>query len=163
MGARLLRQRAERLAQQEEPGRLGEIDVVVFGLSGEQYAVDIRSLRGVQPVEGLTPIPCTPPVVAGILNLRGETLSVLDLASILGARSERGEGDGQVLIVETKQQRVGLLVDVILDLGKVIPDELDAPASAREFVVGVSDARTALLDLERLFSIDGFEIHEEVA
>jgi hypothetical protein len=44
---------------------------------------------------------------------------------------------------------------------KLTSSALDSALSARDFVVGVSEARTALLDLERLFSTSGFEVRDE--
>jgi purine-binding chemotaxis protein CheW len=164
MDDRLLRERATRLAQQpQESASVEEIEVIIFHLGNEQYAIKVGCLRGVHPVAGLTRVPCTPPFVAGILNLRGEIITVLDLAALLGVRTDRGAESGDVLTVEANQQAVGVLVDNIVEIGKLAPGVMDDSTSAREFIAGISHARVALLDVDRLFPPRGFEIHEEVA
>ena len=59
-------------------------DVVVFDLAGERYAVESEVVREIRRLGGLTPLPGIPSFVLGIVNVRGEILSVLDLAKILG-------------------------------------------------------------------------------
>ena len=78
---RILRERALALAA--EPGETqtlaDSIEVVEFLLAHERYAVESSYVREVYPLENLTPLPCTPGFVLGIVNLRGEILSVIDL------------------------------------------------------------------------------------
>ncbi|MEA2639620.1 MAG: purine-binding chemotaxis protein CheW, partial [Chloroflexota bacterium] len=58
--------------------------MLVFRLGDGQYAVELTSLREIQGSTGLTAVPCTPPHVAGVLNVRGAIVSVIDIAIILG-------------------------------------------------------------------------------
>ena len=78
---RILRERALALAA--EPGETQtlaqSIEVVEFLLAHERYAVESAYVREVYPLENLTPLPCTPAFVLGIVNLRGEIVSVIDL------------------------------------------------------------------------------------
>src|SRR5689334_20961138 len=64
---RVLSRRAAELARAPDAGAQGEqIEVLVFRLGDEQYAVELRLLQAVQRTEGLTLVPCTPPFIAGI-------------------------------------------------------------------------------------------------
>src|SRR5262245_56247170 len=79
-----LRTRARQLAQRpvdEDAGATTE--VLTFRLGDETYAAGLRQLAAVQSARGLTPVPCAPAYVAGLLNVRGEVVSVLDLAGAL--------------------------------------------------------------------------------
>ncbi|HLZ28785.1 MAG TPA: chemotaxis protein CheW [Chloroflexota bacterium] len=82
-----LNDRARRLAEVPPAADASRaIEVLVCRLGSEEYAIELRLLHGVYPAIGLTPVPCTPPFVAGLLNLRGEILTVLDLAAAIGLR-----------------------------------------------------------------------------
>lgn len=150
-----LTERARRLALVPAPAEeTRAIDVLVCHLGVEEYALDLRLLHGVFPATGLTPVPCTPPFVAGLLNLRGEILTVLDLAAALGmAGSDRHE----VLVAETQRVRVGLLVGEVVGVRRLALNSLDNALVGNEFTRGIADARTVLLDLEALLTDARFE------
>src|SRR5207237_1204735 len=78
------------------------VDVLVARVRGEEYALELRRLTGVQPLLGLTPVPGTPAHVAGLVNVRGEVHTVLDLGATLDLVGERAVGEAsRVLLVET--------------------------------------------------------------
>src|SRR5580700_6443321 len=78
----VLVERSRRLAKVATTEPEGHsVSILVFRLGDESYAVDVAALRSVEPVGSLTPLPCAPRFVAGVLNLRGETLTVLDLGA----------------------------------------------------------------------------------
>ncbi|MDA8325786.1 MAG: chemotaxis protein CheW [Nitrospiraceae bacterium] len=80
----ILRKRALALAKEPEAPDSGEhIDVLEFLLARERYAVESSYVREVWPLKDLTPVPCTPPFVLGIIGVRGRILSVLDLKKFL--------------------------------------------------------------------------------
>jgi purine-binding chemotaxis protein CheW len=139
------------------------VEVMLFRLGVQQYAVESRLLRSVQHTKGLTAVPCTPSHVAGILNVRGDIVTVLDLGIALGlAGAARDVDRAGVLLVELPRVRVGLLVDEVLGVRDLTLDELDRPLSGREFVRGVAESSILLLDLERLLGGERFDVFEEV-
>jgi purine-binding chemotaxis protein CheW len=188
---RILLDRARRLAQQDDAGtaRDGEtaMAVLLCAVGSERYGIELRSLEAVRPAAGLVPVPCTPPFVAGVLNLRGEILTVLDLAAALGvsgATSTTGElaaagaaaapgfvllvtvypggGDGAAAPGGPGPARVGLLVDEVLDVQTVFAADLAPPLSGMEYARGVAGGAT-VLDVERLLADGRFEVSEDVA
>jgi purine-binding chemotaxis protein CheW len=161
---RVLSRRAAELARAPDAGAQGEqIEVLVFRLGDEQYAVELRLLQAVQRTEGLTPVPCTPPFVAGILNVRGAIVTVLDLAAALGlAAVAREEDEARVLLAELTPGRVGLLVGEVLGHRSLALAELQRPLSSREFVWGIAEARIAVLRLEDLVADGRFDVRDDV-
>ena len=89
----MLRQRARILAQEEQRDELSESDhvhILQFLLAGEIYAFEGKFVREVRVAMDVTPIPCTPAFVTGVVNLRGEIITVLDTKLLLGLpREER--------------------------------------------------------------------------
>src|SRR5262245_2876036 len=140
--ARLLAERARQLAQLPfEAADGAQVEVLLCRLRNEYYAIELRLLRAVHPVKGLTAVPCTPPWVAGILNVRGEVLTVVDLATAVGLTAAPATGAGaQVLLAELPDVRVGLLVDEVLGVHSVALDQLDRPLSGSDLARGVAEA-----------------------
>jgi purine-binding chemotaxis protein CheW len=134
------------------------MEVLVCRLGSEEYALELRLLHGVFRAAGLTLVPCTPRFVAGLLNLRGEILTVLDLAAALGLE---GSDRREVLLVDTERARVGLVVDEVLGVRWIALDALDRALAGSDFTRGIAEARTVLLDLEALLADPRFEFAED--
>jgi purine-binding chemotaxis protein CheW len=124
----------------------------------------------VQWVRGITPVPCTPGYVIGIVSVRGEIVTLLDLATMIGLTTAPTSGSnnnesGQtrpVLLLGLPGQRSGLLVDELLGVERWNLDRLQPSLSGREFARGVGPANTVLLDLEHLFDSGRFNVADEV-
>lgn len=162
--ARVLRARARRLAVAPvQEGQADALAVVLCRVGDEEYAVPLDRLGAIPRAHGLTPLPCTPPHVAGLLNVRGDLVTVLDLSVVLELRAASVVGTtSQVLLVEASRGRVGLLVDEVLGVKQLLLDRLAQPLSRHDFVAGVADARTALLTVDKLLGDERFVVDEEV-
>jgi len=82
--------------------------VLEFTLGDERYCVDIDHVEEIVKAGDLTPLPNTPPQVAGVMDLRGTSTTILDLRSVLGI--DTAAAGGQVVVFDG-DQRVGWLVD----------------------------------------------------
>ena len=78
---RILKARAKVLAQEPEKEVLDQdyLEVVEFLLAYETYGIESAYVREIYPLTEITPLPGTPPFVRGIVNIRGQILSVIDL------------------------------------------------------------------------------------
>lgn len=166
--ARILQERARNLARADAEAEKGEgIQVVAFALNGESYAVEVGFVRGINPLEDLTPVPCTPDFVAGVVNLRGRILSVIDLHRLIGLEGvPAGEG-AEVISISAAGLEVGLLVSRTYGVRALALDELDPalPTTARmalEYTRGVTPDMLVLLDLEALLGDERVVVWEEV-
>lgn len=99
------------------------VQVIEFQLAGARYGVDARWVREVSALENLTPLPCTPAFVAGIVNLRGEILPVVDLAVFFGL-AETGLADlHQIIVLESVEMRFGILTRSVFGVhARVVAD-----------------------------------------
>ena len=81
----LLKARARKLAQEEikADSDLEILDVIVFCLASETYGIESAYVREVYPLKDFTPLPGTPPFVLGIINVRGQIISVVDPKKVL--------------------------------------------------------------------------------
>ena len=160
----VLKRRAEQLAKLPlSPDAGDEVEVLVCRLGGERYAVETRHLRAVQWASGFTPVPSTPRFVVGIVNVRGEIVTLLDLASMIGL-SAMSFKDGEAcpaLLLGLPGLRSGLVVDEVLGVERYKLNSLQPSLSGREFARGVGPSNTVLLDLELLFGSGRFTINDE--
>lgn len=166
---RILKTRAQALAQEPEPAEAaGErIEVVEFLLAHECYALESRYVREVYPLENLTPLPCTPAFVLGIVNLRGEILSVIDLKKFFEL-PEQGLTDlNKVIVLQSGNMLFGVLADAILGVRSIartkIQSSLPTLTGIRaDYLTGVTKERVAILDAAKLLSDRKLVVQEEV-
>lgn len=167
---RVLEERARALAREIEPAQAPEgqhIEVVEFLLAHERYAVESSYVREVYPLEGLTPLPCTPAFVLGIVNVRGEILSVIDIKKFFDL-PERGLTDLNKLIVLRAGGMVfGVLVDVILGIRRLASREIQPSLPTltgirQDYLRGITPARTVILDAARLLADPRIVVREQV-
>lgn len=166
---RILKERAGALAR--EPARAESadewIEVVEFTLSYETYAVASEYVREVCPMEELTPLPCTPSFVLGIVNLRGEILSVIDIKKFFDL-PEKGLTDlNKVIVLESKDMVFGIVADAISGVRRIfradIQPSLPTLTGIREdYLYGVTAERVVVLDAEKLLSDEKLIVQEQV-
>lgn len=133
---------------QEHAGRPraeGPLRVCLISLSGELFAVDLRNVREVFEVEGITPVPGMPAVLAGVANLRGVVMPLVDLRRLLGL-PVTGPPPRFAVVIRHETQQIAVLVDQVPEIRTVQNDEL-LPAPPRS-APGPTPFVTAILRLE---------------
>lgn len=135
----ILRQRASALARPAEARARGDEQLLIaFSRAGQRYAVEARWVQEVAPVEGLVPLPGLPPFVLGILPMRGQVQTVLDLPPMLGLAA--GAEPPQMLVVEAGGRQTCLAVDAVhgaypLDR-RAIQQMRRSGSAGEEFILG---------------------------
>lgn len=165
----ILRKRAGELARQDEQyqGAGAGLDILEFLLSYETYAIGMRWVAETYPLKDLTPLPCTPPFVAGIINVRGRIMSVIDIRKFFDL-PEKGLTDlNKVIIVQNGEMEFGILADEILGTRTIPLTEVQPPLATltgirEEYLAGVTRKRTAILDGAKLLSDRKLIVHEEI-
>lgn len=129
-----------------------------FRLNKEWYAVSLSQLVEVLPPPKITRVPSVPDHILGVMNLRGEVLSVIDLKKFFGLKQSDQGADQAIVVVEHTGVRTGLLVDRIGDLVSLTSEELSEEPmvpgkSQRGFFVGAALRDEVLLSIIRLEGI----------
>ncbi len=166
---RILHERARELAREPERVESADewIEVVEFILASERYAVESEHVREVHPLTELTPLPCTPAFVLGIINVRGEILSVIDIKKFFDL-PEHGLTDlNKVIVLEYKDMMFGILADVISGVNRIpranIQPSLPTLTGIREdYLLGVTAERIVVLDAEKLLNDRKLIVLEQV-
>jgi purine-binding chemotaxis protein CheW len=161
----ILKRRAEQLAKlPTAPDSGDEVEILACRLGDERYAVETRHLRAVQWVTGITSVPCTPTFVIGIVSVRGEIVTLLDLAAMIGLGSAAPVEEHvsqPALLLGLPGMRSGLIVDEVLGVERLKLETLQPSLSGREFTRGIGPDNTVLLDLEALFGSGRFTVSDE--
>jgi purine-binding chemotaxis protein CheW len=134
--------------------------LATFRLDGDLYGIEVEHVQEVLKSQGLTRVPLAPSAVAGLINLRGQVVTAIELRERLG-RPPRPEGtDAVVIVVRLHGEAVSLLVDSIADVVDVDASDFEAPpdtleGQARELIRGAYklDGRLLLaLDVQKAVS-----------
>jgi purine-binding chemotaxis protein CheW len=169
MWSSILKERARLLAQRPDDETVGAaIEVVTLLLAYETYAIETAYVREVYPLKDLTPLPCTPPFVAGIVNVRGQVMSVIDLKKLFELPAKGITDLNKVVIISDGDMEFGILADAILDVRNIplqeIQSGLPTLTGVREsYLKGITADRLVVLDAEKLLHNKDIVIHEEVA
>lgn len=165
---KLLKARAVALAKKPEKKEADEyIEVVEFLLASERYGIQSAYIREVYPLKELTPVPCTPKFVAGIINVRGRIISVIDI-KIFFELPEKGITDlNKVIIIHNSVMEFGILADAVLGAKQIplqdIQPSLPTLKGIRaEYLKGVTKEMLVVLDAEKILSDKKIIVNEEV-
>jgi len=95
------------------------IQLVVFELDDEEYAVQITDLREIIKIPEITPIPNTPEFIRGILNLRGKIVVAVDLEKRFHLVRENKKAPRHIIIAEVNENVFGVIVDEVAEILRV--------------------------------------------
>ncbi len=167
---RILRERAHALAKPLAEVRTREevLDLLVFSLAGERYGVETTHVLEVISLRELTPVPCTPPVILGVVNHRGRILPVLDLRRLFGLSGQGIAEGGRIVAVEAGRMTCGIFADGVAGTIQVAAHEVAHPPTVtavggrQAFIRGVTGEMVAVLDLEVLARDQRIVVNEEI-
>ena len=166
--ARILKARAHELAR--EPAATGAeqdaLEVVEFALAGERYALPLASVREVGVLKDLTPVPGTPAFIAGIVNLRGEIHTVIDLKKFFDLPDAGITELNRVLVLAGDDLRLGILADAIHGVRALAPEELQSSLPTltgirAEYLRGITAERLIVLDASRIVADESILVCDE--
>jgi purine-binding chemotaxis protein CheW len=167
--AQILRSRARALARPPQPAEApgSSLEVLEFRLARESYAVETRHVQEVYPLKNLTPLPCTPPFVLGVVNVRGRITPVIDIKKFFDLPDKGLTDLHRIILVRGGGLELGVLADVIVSVRRVplasVQASLPGLTGIRaEYLKGVTAERLVVLDLDRLLADPKIDVNETV-
>lgn len=166
---RILQARALALAQESMLDATvdEDIEVVEFTLAYEQYAIETRYVRQVASLENLTPLPCTPAFVLGIVNLRGAILPLIDLRKLFEL-PERGLTDlHRIIVLQSGKILFGILADTVTSVRRILLTHLQPSLPTltgvrKNYLKGITFERLVVLDAEKLLMDESIIVQEQI-
>lgn len=166
--AAVLRARARALAKPPAPMPMAPaIELLEFRLAQERYALETRYVREVCPLKDLTPMPCTPAFVLGIVNVRGRIVPVLDLKKFFDLPEEGLTDLHRIILLEGDELEFGLLADAIAGVRSIGADTIQPSLPTltgirSDYLRGVTAERLVILDVARILADPTITVHEDV-
>jgi purine-binding chemotaxis protein CheW len=138
---------------------------VTFKLENETYGINVLNVQEVQRYSEISPIPGAADFVLGMINLRGKVITVVDTRAKFGLSEYSIDDDSRILILESDQHVIGLLVDSVAEVNSIKGSEIDdAPnvgnTESSRFIQGVcnkNDTLLVLLDSDKILSEEEME------
>ena len=138
---------------------------VTFQLDRETYGINVMQVQEVLRYTEIAPVPGAPDSVLGIINLRGNVVTVIDTRQRFGLEPAEVSDNSRIVIIEAEKQVVGILVDSVAEVVYLRASEIDvAPSVGTEesakFIQGVSNRDGELLilvDLNKLLTDDEWD------
>lgn len=139
---------------------------VTYQLEDETYGINVMQVQEVLRITEIAPVPGAPSYVLGIINLRGNVVTVIDTRSRFGLIAKDSNDDqSRIIIVEVNGNVIGMLVDSVAEVVYLHQSEIDsAPAvnndESSRFIQGVCSREEQLLIL---VDVNKFLTEEEVS
>lgn len=164
----ILRRRAIDLAEEpisEEP-LTSIVQIIIFTLSGEKYAIESSSVREVRQLRDLTPLPCTPPFVLGIVNIRGQILSVIDIRHLFHVSISAISNMNRLIITRSNHMEMGFLADEILGVHQIakeaVQEVIPVQSGVRaRYLKGFTAERVPILDVAAIMEDERIVVNEK--
>ena len=164
----ILEKRAQALARATEVETGETMQFVVFSLANETYGIPTNYVKEVQPLGDVSPVPCTPDFVVGVINIRGSIYSVVDIRQFLGVPEQEVTDLTKVILVDAAGLEVGVLADDVSGSMNIAMAEIKPSLAAQatikeEYIQGVTKDMLIILNLDTLMRDERVVVHEEVA
>ncbi|MFY2508082.1 chemotaxis protein CheW [Vibrio pectenicida] len=141
---------------------------VTFQLEEETYGINVMQVREVLRYTEIAPVPGAPDYVLGIINLRGNVVTVIDTRSRFGLMQGEITDNTRIIVIESEHQVIGILVDSVAEVVYLKSSEIDTTPSvgtdeSAKFIQGVSNRDGKLLILVDLNQLLTDEEWDEMA
>ena len=140
---------------------LSEDPVVVFALEGQLCGLPLDSVERVEAMCAITPLPSAPSVVAGVINVHGSIVPVLDLARPLTQRGRQYRLGDQLLLVRTPTRSVAIAADQVVGVHALPIGGIASPGTVWSGIRRISGIATFNGDLLYIYDLDQFLSSQE--
>jgi purine-binding chemotaxis protein CheW len=152
--------------EEKHQDKAQEIQLVIFKIGQEEFAVNIQQVREIVRLIPITPIPRSPEFIEGVVNLRGQVLIIMDLAKRLGLASTAHSEKTRIVVVEVEDSSIGMIVDDVTEVLRLGTDKIVKTLDLAEvditkkYITGIGklkDRLLILIDLSAVLSTEELE------
>ncbi|WP_048151489.1 chemotaxis protein CheW [Palaeococcus ferrophilus] len=141
---------------------MAEVQVVAFKVGNEEFCLEISKVREIKEMMPITRVPNAPDYVEGVINLRGQITTVVNLKKKLGYYEDEDISNKKIIIAEVKGEIIGIIVDSVSDVVTLTEDQIEPTPKTlvsrmdTRFIKGIAKINEGerlliMVDLERLF------------
>jgi purine-binding chemotaxis protein CheW len=153
--------RAQAMAKEEhdDKAKYEYTEIIEFQLGSENYAIETEFVRELCLLNNFTPLPGLPDFVLGIINLRGQILSIIDLKILLNLPAS-GLGElNKIIIIQNDKMEFGILADKVI--GTYSLNSLLLRQSSKENIPGTTNAYLKTVTSDHLIILDAKALLED--
>lgn len=155
----------ENLATEKHSAEDETFQRVTFKLENETYGINVMQVQEILRYSDIASVPGSPDYVVGIINLRGNVVTVIDTRSRFGLVPSEITDDSRIVIIESDKQVIGILVDSVAEVVYLKQSDIEpAPhvgtEQSSQFIQGVTNREDGLLilvDLNKLLNDDEWD------
>jgi len=141
------------------------MQLVSFLLEDVEYGIDILSVHEIMRMPEITRLPNTPSFIKGVINLRGNVIPVVDVRDRFGFPLAEITELTRIIVIETNDKLVGLLVDNVYQVVRLPDSNIDPPADliegvSEEFIKGIGRLKNRLIIILNLDNMLFEQEHE---
>lgn len=139
---------------------------LTFALGKEEYGLEILKVREIIGFMDITAVPRTPLYVRGVINLRGQVISVIDLRMKFDMSTTDKTDETCIIVVEIvgagRKLRMGIVVDRVCEVLDIPADKIEEPPTfgaglSTEFILGmgkIGESVKILLDIDQVLGVE---------
>ncbi len=148
----LMKERAIKLANVgASEQKTFDMEVVSFLLDSETYALETCNIREISALHSISRVPGAPDFIAGVMNLHGQIVALVDLKKVFGLQSMEWGAEAKVLILGTDHLEFGIIADSVNTVLKIQSSDLHDPpdtitGAGRDHLLGVTLDALIVLD-----------------
>jgi len=143
---------------------------VTFELEKECYGISVSEVREVLRYTDIAPVPGSPDFVIGIINLRGNVVTVIDTRKRFGLGPNDISNSTRIIIIEIEEQEIGILVDSVAEVVDIYNRDIEAAPNVgneetSRYIEGVTSRDGKLLivvDLNKLLTDEELQVLGQV-
>lgn len=130
------------------------MQIVIFKLKDEQFAVETEKIQSINDNMEITKVPNAPDYIKGLVNLRGNIISLLDINLLLEVQNHKNEQEN-IIILKLEEELVGVTVDNVDEVIDINPDVIEKvdEENKKDYIKGVinfKDRIVTLIDIDKL-------------
>jgi purine-binding chemotaxis protein CheW len=141
---------------------INEVELAIFEVGDITCAAKIDMIQEINKNLEISAVPHAPDYIRGMQNLRGTIITILDMRSRFGMEQKPFNEDMRILVVENKDEKIGLLVDKMMDVIQADTSEFEAPPSNVQGIAGtffsniykMEGKLAALLNIDEILAVD---------
>lgn len=160
-----IREQASKEVQEKDVGTL--IQLIIFKLGDEEYALHIDQIKEVVLTPGIAKIPQTPDYIVGVANIRGNIISIVNLHTKFRLKEDNEKGFRYTLVVESDSFKIGILVKEVPNTLVVPEADIDQSSTVLQYshldqdcikgIVKSGERMIIMVDIIKMMETEGLE------
>ena len=129
------------------------MQIIVFNLGNEKFALETKYIHGIEKMMAYTNVPLSPNYIKGLINLRGNIITIIDLRAYLNM--EYTQKEENIIVVQIDEEKIGFIVDSVHEVIEVSDNIIEKLDNNNEHIIGIikcQDYLATLLDGGKLLN-----------